>query len=840
MEKFINNKEEFIKALETVLDTLGLPADRVHALSTAYYQTQGLGELYDITSYSSYIATREMFPITAEFRDSLLKWTKVTDVPVQSATPSQRWFTLLMNIDDVLSQATLVNANLYRFVIPYTTEIYIDEYTYSLDYDIFVQIFDPQGKRAVTAQYDIDGLYNPISDIVNPNIKVINQGQNIIITLPLKQYKRRVSTYRYIDSSTDVMYINYEDQLVDFTPYYRVTEYSTDVTRLEKSQYYSRGIPDSPTIYYSLNDKQIVLTNRGYRGNFLPARDSSIELSMYLTKGNDGNFQYIGTDVKIGDNEGNELPFYIEVSTDENVSVQGISEDTIEDLRKKTIDALHTRDSLITEYDLNLHYASQDKSYKIVKTRDDWVTRVYSIYSPLYDNNGYLVPTNTINVQYDLSLLENDGDYYKVPETGHIYATSSSDEAVFKTSKAEDDVFDYGLSTILCINKPARVVEAYEMYIDRSEQTSFEYNYDKSAYSFMVNRLYISREPNSNINFKFNIMTNLADENNKVLFHTVDEHGTITDTKQMICSISFEASEGNFVGHIRAEMKNYIEENDMYEFEAELTTDFFIKDKRIGLTLRDLEESPSVVDCPIKFTSIKIVVQDNGTNTDKSPLEYGVPEVEEKALINVFSLDNVDLIKQYIDISGIQLRDDTETKVTMLNVPLFGYDYVKNNGYSILNKVYTDLDYINTKYLLTQTNFVNNYKFANTYGKSRNFIIGNNSDRLDSVNVSMKFKVGLAYNSNVDLDYVRDFIVSYFKGIDFLNNEAFHLSDLIRVVRDSIPDVTKIEFVGINNYSTDYQYIVSDYDVDDPLIIPEIINIPYDANGVYQVILQKI
>lgn len=840
MEKFVNNKEEFITALETVLDTLGLPSDRVHALSTAYYQTQGLGELYDIASYSSYIATREMFPITAEFRDSLLKWTKVTDVPVQSATPSQRWFTLLMNIDDVLSESTMISDNLYRFTIPYTTEIYIDDYTYSLDYDIFIQVFDPQGKRAVTAQYDIDGLYNPISDIVNPNIKVINQGQNIILTLPLKQYKRRVSTYRYIDSSTDVMYISYEDQLVDFTPYYRVTEYATEVTRLEKSQYYSRGIPDNPTIYYALNDKQIVLTNRGYRGNFLPARDSSIELSMYLTKGNEANFQYIGTDVKIGDNEGNELPFYIEVSTDEDVSIQGISEDTIEDLRKKTIDALHTRDSLITEYDLNLHYASQDKAYKIVKTRDDWVTRVYSIYSPLYDSNNYLVPTNTINVQYDLSLLENDGDYYKVPETGHIYASASADEAVFKTSKGEDDVFDYGLSTVLCINKPSRVVESYEMYIDRSEQTSFEYNYDKSAYSFMVNRLYIQREPNSNIKFKFNIMTNLADEKNKVIFHTTEEDGSIKDTGQMVCSISFEASEGSFVGHIHAEMKKYIEENDMYEFEAELPTDFFIKNKRIGLTLRDLEEHQEVVDCPINFTSIKIVVQDNGTNTDKSALEYGVPEVPEKALINVFSLDNVDLVKQYIDISGIQLRDDSETQVTMLNVPLFGYDYITNNGYSILNKVYSDLDYINTKYLLTQTNFVNNYKFVNTYGKSRNFIIGNNTDRLDSVNVTMKFKVGLAYNSNVDLDYVRDYIVTYFKGVDFLNDEAFHISDLIRAVRDNIPDVTKIEFVGINNYNTDYQYIVSDYDVDDPLIIPEIINIPYDANGVYQVILQKI
>ena len=44
-DKFISTKEEFLKSMAVVLDTLGLPPDRVHALSTAFYQTQGLGEL---------------------------------------------------------------------------------------------------------------------------------------------------------------------------------------------------------------------------------------------------------------------------------------------------------------------------------------------------------------------------------------------------------------------------------------------------------------------------------------------------------------------------------------------------------------------------------------------------------------------------------------------------------------------------------------------------------------------------------------------------------------------------------------------------------------------------
>ena len=104
-DKFTSTKEEFLKSMAVVLDTLGLPPDRVHALSTAFYQTQGLGELYDIVSYSSYISSREMFPVTAEFKDSLFKWNKVADVSFQLATPSSRVFTFTIFIEDVIKNA---------------------------------------------------------------------------------------------------------------------------------------------------------------------------------------------------------------------------------------------------------------------------------------------------------------------------------------------------------------------------------------------------------------------------------------------------------------------------------------------------------------------------------------------------------------------------------------------------------------------------------------------------------------------------------------------------------------------------------------------------------------
>lgn len=840
-KKFISTKEEFLKSMAVVLDTLGMPSDRVNALSTSYYQTQGLGELYDIVSYSSYIASREMFPVTAQFKDSLFKWNKVADVSFQMAKASMRRFSFTMYIEDVLKNAEMINPNLYRYTIPHTLEVKINNFVYSLDYDIHIQIYDPEGRMAITARYDTDSLYNPISPIKNPNIKVIKQNKRMVLTLELYQYQRKLETYRYVDSSTDVYSISYEDQLIDFTPYYRVTEYTPTVVRLQKSMYYDKSIPDKPTIYYDLNQNKITLTNRGYRGNFVPVRDSIIELSMYLTKGKEANFEYIGDKIVLEDSTGEELPFYITVATEQEYAVTGYNEDDLETLRKKIIESLHTRNSLITDYDLSLHFSQRNKAYKVIKTRDDWKMRVYSIFAPLYKDNKFLIPTNTLDVQVKLSELIKKDAHYKIPETTHLRTGLKSSTVYPRASALGTDKFDYMLSLVHVINRPKRVVETYEMYITRDNTCEFEYNYDKVKYNFMVNKLYINREPNKNIKLSFNLLTNLAAEEKKdlITFHTKKPNGEIEDNGQIKVNITFQSQDGNYIGYIPAKMMTYNEENDMYRFEAELETDYFIKDGRLDLFLFNAGVKGSV-QSDIKFKAIKILVQDNGTNTENSASRYGVPDIVDKALINVFSVNDIDLIKEYTDISGIQIEDIDADTIKLLSIPLFGYKYIEDNGYYIFNEVYAEMDYINTLWLQTQTNFTATLKFVNTYGSSKNHAIGNDNEKLDKVNISFVFKVGLKYNATNDLDYVRDYIRDYFAKIDFLNDDTFHVSDLIRKVRDDIPDVTKIEFVSINSYNQDYQYLYSDYDPNDSTIIPEIVNIEYNKDKEYNIVLNKI
>lgn len=834
MSKFISSKVEFLETLAKYNEThYGIPADKIHVLSTSAYQTFAASELYEMVSYSAYISGREMFPATARFKDSLLKWNKIADVGIKNAVASSRFFYLKIDIDDILAEATMINDKLYAYTIKAETEIKIEKFTYSLDYDLEIRIFDPDGIRSVTAGYVMDSIYNPISKVVNPNVKIIKQNKDITIALELYQYKRVNKSFRYIDSTTDIIDVTYSDQLIDFTPYYRETEYKEYPTRLRKSMYYDRLIPEEPTIYYSLKEGKIVLTNRGYRGNFRPAKDSLIEVCIYETYGEEGNFEYVSNKITI-ENEDDPVPFIIQVSCEKDFIFPGVNEDGIDEIRKKTLNSLHTRDSLISEHDLNIHFSKDNKNYKVVKTRDDMMYRVYSIYAPLKYGDK-LIPTNTIDLKLNIdNCIAKDG-YYKIPEDATIYSSSSTIAEMTNTP----DTFKYLTSMLCCINKSARITETYEKYINRTIPTEYEYIYNKTQYTFMLNRATIYREPSGNIKIGFSIMTNLAAE--VIKFHEYDESGNIVDLNKMVLDVALEKTAGTFLGHVRAKMISYDKDGDLYTFEAEIPTDYFIKKSLIDLELTNELGNKVTVETPLALSSIKIVARDDVENNDKLSTYYGIPAISGKGIVNVFSMDDAELVKNYTDISGIHMKDITNKEIILKAMPLFGYDFVKTVGYNVFKSIYEEMDYINSLYTLTQTNFVTNVRFVNTYGVSRLHIIGNGIDKLDKTNINMKFRIGLVYNPSVDLPYVKNYIVNYFSNIDFLNDETFHISDLIHSIKQDIPDIAKIEFVAINNYTSDYQYIRSDYNKDDPSIIPEIVSFDIDPNTLeYKVELTKI
>lgn len=98
-------------------------------------------------------------------------------------------------------------------------------------------------------------------------------------------------------------------------------------------------------------------------------------------------------------------------------------------------------------------------------------------------------------------------------------------------------------------------------------------------------------------------------------------------------------------------------------------------------------------------------------------------------------------------------------------------------------------------------------KFYRTYGRSSNFIIGEDTEVLDTVNVKIKFDVWFIHGTDVlyAVPEVKKFIKA---DIETANNEgmnSIYISNLMRKIEDTFNFVDHIRFRGINSYDSSYQ-----------------------------------
>lgn len=130
------------------------------------------------------------------------------------------------------------------------------------------------------------------------------------------------------------------------------------------------------------------------------------------------------------------------------------------------------------------------------------------------------------------------------------------------------------------------------------------------------------------------------------------------------------------------------------------------------------------------------------------------------------------------------------------------------------------IDIIQTR-LRNATNI--DVKFYNTYGRSRDFLIGENNEVLDTVNLSLSFDMWFVNGTDtlMAVPEVKEFIK---KEVESLNNEAFNnlfISNLMRKIETSFAYVDHIRFNNINAYDTDYQAVKSSVDNLDDLSVEE-------------------
>ena len=145
------------------------------------------------------------------------------------------------------------------------------------------------------------------------------------------------------------------------------------------------------------------------------------------------------------------------------------------------------------------------------------------------------------------------------------------------------------------------------------------------------------------------------------------------------------------------------------------------------------------------------------------------------------------------------------------SIPLVGAEKMKDyKAYShFINSVFNQYSYLMEIVDKITNNYGIDLKFYNTYGRSKNFVVGEEGQLLDKTNISIHFKVAPTVGA-IQEDLIRNlkiFIKNYIEGINNKGYNSIYISNLIQAIENNFPDVKYLKFVRINNYDSSVQVI---------------------------------
>lgn len=351
----------------------------------------------------------ESFPSRARLERNVITHAIINGIQNINAIPSKMDAILGIRQDDINS---LMKND--TFVIDRECPIYIENYEYHLEYDIILKRVTITGNEKVyTAQYDIQRT-NPSSEIVNPYISspavvLIDNSTYVFINVILSQvyhgvvYKKP-NTSNVIDNKT--INFEFEDQL----SYFEIHVTESDEDHYLTPVFEGSGIPDGVTYYcwYQYIDVDKIRV-RFDRNSYMPGLNSEIEILFKTTQGLNGNNDQYRDDIYVN-LESNKYGY-------KNLSIllKSVSESEGGKNRKSKKDLQSiipkealSRGSLTTIKDLNNYFGMIDNEYgRIVvqKKIDNQQERIYYAYFVLKDNNGDIVPSNTIDLKIPMKEL---------------------------------------------------------------------------------------------------------------------------------------------------------------------------------------------------------------------------------------------------------------------------------------------------------------------------------------------------------------------------------------------------------------------------------------------------
>jgi hypothetical protein len=811
------------------------------------------------------VVINEMFPNLAQMPNSIYNYASLFQEDNLLATPAVMECILLLPMDSLLTYSEYGSDGTYRkFILDQRTTVHVEDQKFMLDYDIMITLRPYRKDYIITCSY-LREYNNSISTVVNPYIKYQKYNYNgtryVALLVKMRRCEKFEVTERIIDNdriNMTTIQVPFTDQLAGFEVFYRE---STDnkYIQLQKKIVNAKAIKE-PFCYYKLkNDNLLEITFSNRENYFKPIFNSEIKVEYYTTTGSQGNFEmYTGYNVEVYRNydkyENNSRVPVIAIT--QSASTTGTDRPDLLELRDRVADCFATVDSYTTESDLQRHFNSfdvlNDVKVSFIKKRDDIFDRLYTSYSISKDSYGSYYKTNTLQLkiyrdQFDHQFEQSDRMLIR-PSNIFIYDGDSTQRMV-KISK--DDVIDLGFNNKFIYQNPFLMtvsnngaVGYYLNNIDDKIPLDYEYVNDNSMVQFICNNLYVYRSSINNENtYKFRVHLTATDMD--IESPMIDEEGN--DTGRIKVVLSFLHKNGKEAAFIECEKTDFKLEGLHYTYEGTVTTDDFISVTE-SLRLYDLKDVATGADLVqmIPMTNLKMNVY-TFFNYDENNTHHNythIPGFENTTLTNKYTTEEtrVELITPLTMLKSHMTWEKDEIGSTYLlirDVPVMKWkENVTEEDVEEFDRFMTSLsaqyDYMDEIMSKKTNNYSVDMKFYNTYGRSNNFVVGDEQERLNYVNCSLELKV-YPYVKSEGEQLVRDmkmFIKDYYESVNKEFNEGIFISNLIQELENTFPGIRYIKFVSMNGYTNDYQSIentavdVSALNKEDRIsFVPEYLNI---------------
>jgi hypothetical protein len=814
------------------------------------------------------VAINEMFPNLAQMPNSIYNYASLFEEDNLLATPAVMECILLLPLDALLNYADYSSDGTYKqFILDQRTTVYIEDHSFMLDYDILITMRPYRKDHIITCSY-LREYNNSISNIVNPYIKYQKYNYNgtkyVALLVKMRRCNKHEFTTRIIDNdriNITTITVPFTDQLAGFEVFYRD---STDnkFIQLQKKIVNSKAIKE-PFCYYKLrNNNLLELTFTTRENYFKPKFNSEIKVEYYTTNGTEGNFElYTGYDVEVYRNsekyENNSRVPVIAIT--QSASTTGENIPDLLELRDRVADCFATVDSYTTESDLQRHFNSfditNDVRVSFIKKRDDIFDRLYTSYSLCKDSFGSYYKTNTLQLkiyrdQFDHQFEQSDRMLLR-PSNIFVYDGTST-QRMIKVSK--DDVLDLGFNNRFIYQNPFLLtvsnngaVGYYLNNIDDKIPLDYEYVNDGSMVQFICNNLYVYRSSVSNDN-TYTFRVHLTATDMDIESPMIDEFGN--DTGRIKVVMAFLHKNGKEAAYIECEKVGFQLEGLKYTFEGKVTTDDFISlTESVRLyDLKDVSNGKDLVQM-IPMTNLKMNIytffeyDNNNPNHNYTHL----PGFKNTTMTNKYTTEvqRVELITPLTMLKSHMVWEKDELGSTYLlikDVPVMKFKENMDNDdieefdrfMTILSSQYDYMDEIMSK---KTNNYSVDMKFYNTYGRSNNFVIGDDHEQLNHVNCTIEFKV-YPFIKTEGPQLVQDmkmFIKEYFENVNKDANEGIFISNLIQELENTFSGIKYLKFVSMNGYTNDYQNItnaaidITNLNKEDRIaFVPEYLNIELD------------